>query len=149
MKSERYSRFTLQPSENGERHAEVNLSDYAAEDGAEAPGSPSFRPEPLLHSRRTAAFVILGTVIFRTAGSEGDLNLANRIFTTFKTLEMKPWTDIHYVQLPMPDRSILVLVTPTPLDSRPSTTLSSPQQSRLASLRSQPRPSPPTRLQLC
>ncbi|MED6251689.1 hypothetical protein ATANTOWER_001357 [Ataeniobius toweri] len=182
MKSERYSRFTLQPSENGERHAEVNLSDYAAEDGAEAPGSPSFRPEPLLHSRRTVAFVILGTVILfvagyligyishqkpmvesdcgqsvtvetggtntgkpspaqtvpppdvslswkdvtqlltdklsseafkktlkefdllsRTAGSEGDLNLANRIFTTFKTLEMKPWTDIHYVQLPMPD----------------------------------------------
>ncbi|MEQ2188339.1 hypothetical protein GOODEAATRI_013922, partial [Goodea atripinnis] len=42
-------------------------------------------------------------LLSRTAGSEGDLNLANRIFTTFKTLEMKPWTDIHYVQLPMPD----------------------------------------------
>ncbi|XP_014871916.1 transferrin receptor protein 1-like isoform X2 [Poecilia latipinna] len=175
MNSERYSRFTLQPSENGERHAEVNLSDYAAEGdtAAEAPGSPSFRPAPLHHSRRTVAFVILGTLMVflggylvgfishhkpkvesdcepsstdkiggmdpgkpsltlswkdvsqlltsklsseafkktlkdfdkqnRSAGSEEDMSLANKIFDTFKTLGMTPWTDIHYVQLQMPD----------------------------------------------
>ncbi|XP_008394689.1 transferrin receptor 1b [Poecilia reticulata] len=175
MNSERYSRFTLQPSENGERHAEVNLSDYAADGdtAAEAPGSPSFRPAPLHHSRRTVAFVILGTLMVflggylvgfishhkpkvesdcgpspsdkiggmdpgkpsptlswknvsqlltsklsseafkktlkdfdqqnRSAGSEEDMSLANRIFDTFKTLGMTPWTDIHYVQLQTPD----------------------------------------------
>ncbi|PWA17976.1 hypothetical protein CCH79_00003985 [Gambusia affinis] len=182
MNSERYSRFTLQPSENGERHAEshaeVNLSDYAADGdtAAEAPGSPSFRPAPLHHSRRTMAFMILGTLMVflggylvgfishhkpkvesdcgpsstdeigvmdagkpsptlswkdvsqlltsklsseafkktlndfdmksRSAGSEGDMILANRIFDTFKTLGMTPWTDIHYVQLQTPDKSV-------------------------------------------
>ncbi|XP_023181873.1 transferrin receptor protein 1-like isoform X1 [Xiphophorus maculatus] len=175
MNGERYSRFTLQPSENGERHAEVNLSDYAADGdtAAEAPGSPSFRPAPLHHSSRTVAFIILGTLMVflggylvgfishhkpkvesdcgpsstdkiggmdpgkpsptlswkdvsqlltsklsseafkktlkdfdlksRSAGSEEDMSLANRIFDTFKTLGMTPWTDIHYVQLQTPD----------------------------------------------
>uniref|UniRef100_A0A3B5MLD0 Transferrin receptor 1b n=1 Tax=Xiphophorus couchianus TaxID=32473 RepID=A0A3B5MLD0_9TELE len=155
MNSERYSRFTLQPSENGERHAEVNLSDYAADGdtAAEAPGSPSFRPAPLHHSSRTVAFIILGILMVflggslrflifltakgwrihkvniffqagkinksnaslllcrdfdlksRSAGSEEDMGLANRIFNTFKTLGMTPWTDIYYVQLQTPDTS--------------------------------------------
>uniref|UniRef100_A0A8C6NSQ3 Transferrin receptor n=1 Tax=Nothobranchius furzeri TaxID=105023 RepID=A0A8C6NSQ3_NOTFU len=39
----------------------------------------------------------------RSAGSEEDARLGNRIFDTFKTLEMEPWTDIHYVQLQKPD----------------------------------------------
>ncbi|KAM4544207.1 transferrin receptor 1b [Fundulus diaphanus] len=188
MKSERYSRFTLQPSENGERHAEVNLSDYAVDDGAEAPGSPSFRPEPPRHSRRTVVVMVLGVLMLflggylvgalvhhkpkqvepdcgqrmtseaataaggataagkpspgqavpppeaslswkdltqlltgklssevlskalgefdlrsRSAGSQEDMSLADRIFKTFRTLEMNPWTDAHYVQLQVPD----------------------------------------------
>lgn len=32
------------------------------------------------------------------------MSLANSIFDEFKKLEMDPWTDIHYVQLPIPDR---------------------------------------------
>lgn len=187
MQTERYRRFTLQPSENGERHAEVDLSDYTADDctGAEAPGSPSFRPAPLHHGRRTVAFLILATLMVflggflvglathktkaesncgqrvaaetvgttagkpsatlaatfappppevplswgdvsqllkaklvsnafkttlkefdlpsRAAGSQEDTTLANHIFDKFKRLEMNPWTDIHYVQLQMPD----------------------------------------------
>ncbi|XP_017269631.1 transferrin receptor 1b [Kryptolebias marmoratus] len=61
MTSERYSRFTLHPGENGERHAEVNLSDDATE--MEAHGSPSFRPAPHRQSRRTVVFVILGVLL--------------------------------------------------------------------------------------
>ncbi|XP_041824590.1 transferrin receptor 1b [Melanotaenia boesemani] len=192
MRSERYSRFTLQPAENGERHAEVKLSDDATDDVTEleAQGSPSFRPAPLRRSRWTVLYVVLGILLIfvigyvvgyashqkpqgepvdcgvqkgvktdgtttertmtttssapaapvapapepqlnwkkltqllaekltsqafesslrefdelrRSAGSEEDKSLANRIFDSFKRLEMKPWTDIHHVQLPMPD----------------------------------------------
>lgn len=39
----------------------------------------------------------------RSAGSEEDSALGNRIFEQFKKLEMTPWTDRHYVQLQMPD----------------------------------------------
>ncbi|XP_056155544.1 transferrin receptor 1b [Lampris incognitus] len=35
----------------------------------------------------------------RTAGSNEDMHLGNKIFSGFKNLEMKTWTDIHYVQL--------------------------------------------------
>lgn len=42
----------------------------------------------------------------RSAGSAEDMNQANRIFDEFKKLEMDPWSDIHYVQLQMPDRLI-------------------------------------------
>ncbi len=42
----------------------------------------------------------------RSAGSVEDMNLANRIFSEFKNLEMDPWTDIHYVQLQTPDRLV-------------------------------------------
>uniref|UniRef100_A0A1A8L149 Transferrin receptor (p90, CD71) n=1 Tax=Nothobranchius pienaari TaxID=704102 RepID=A0A1A8L149_9TELE len=178
MRSERYSRFTLQPVENGERHVEVKLSEDAIDDSTEveAAGSPSFRPAPPRQNRRTVVFVVLGTLLIfmigflvghvshrspkvkpdlmpsmksetnesptppaalpdvslnwedvtqllagkltsqafektlkdfdrpsRSAGSEEDARLGNSIFGTFKTLEMEPWTDIHYVQLQKPD----------------------------------------------
>uniref|UniRef100_A0A1A8GA85 Transferrin receptor (p90, CD71) n=1 Tax=Nothobranchius korthausae TaxID=1143690 RepID=A0A1A8GA85_9TELE len=176
MRSERYSRFTLQPVENGERHVEVKLSEDATDDGTEveAAGSTSFRPAPPRQNRRTVVFVVLGTLLIfmigflvghvshrspkvktdimpskksetnaspappaarpelnwedvtqllagkltsqafektlkdfdrpsRSAGSEEDARLGNSIFGTFKTLEMEPWTDIHYVQLQKPD----------------------------------------------
>uniref|UniRef100_A0A669C7W2 Transferrin receptor 1b n=1 Tax=Oreochromis niloticus TaxID=8128 RepID=A0A669C7W2_ORENI len=34
---------------------------------------------------------------YRSAGSDEDMSLANRIFDGFKEQEMDPWTDIHYV----------------------------------------------------
>ncbi|XP_044033027.1 transferrin receptor 1b isoform X2 [Siniperca chuatsi] len=177
IKSERYSRFTLQPGEDGERHVEVKLSDDATE--GEAGGSPSFRPAPLHQSRRTICYLVLGTLLLfltgylvgyishrkpkveqencvtelgvenrlktmptvvapapqveldwkditqlltqkltsqafdktlrdfdlprRSAGSEEDMSLAKRVFEEFRKVEMNPWTDIHYVQLQMPD----------------------------------------------
>ncbi|XP_075996480.1 transferrin receptor protein 1-like [Genypterus blacodes] len=39
----------------------------------------------------------------RSAGSEGDARLGNQIFDQFEKLQMKPWTDVHYVPLPAPD----------------------------------------------
>lgn len=66
IKSERYSRFTLQPTEDGERHAEVKLSDDATE--AEAGGSPTFRPAPMRHSRRTVLYGALGVVLIFLIG---------------------------------------------------------------------------------
>ncbi|KAF7660206.1 hypothetical protein LDENG_00286070 [Lucifuga dentata] len=42
----------------------------------------------------------------RSAGSEEDEYLGNRIFDKFKKLQMDPWTDIHYVQLQMPDSKL-------------------------------------------
>lgn len=39
-----------------------------------------------------------------SAGSDEDMSLANRIFDGFNKLEMDPWTDIHYVQLPTANR---------------------------------------------
>uniref|UniRef100_A0A3Q0T5A9 Transferrin receptor 1b n=1 Tax=Amphilophus citrinellus TaxID=61819 RepID=A0A3Q0T5A9_AMPCI len=129
VKSVRYSRFTLQPTDSGERHAEVKLSDDGTEEitEVEAGGSPSFRPALPNRSRRSIAYLVLGTLLIfitgmlscsansedlfyifdlpsRSAGSDEDMSLANRIFDGFKELEMDPWTDIHYVQLPMPDR---------------------------------------------
>ncbi|XP_018534822.1 transferrin receptor 1b [Lates calcarifer] len=181
IKSERYSRFTLQPAEDGERHVEVKLSDDATDDAMEvegqAGGSPSFRPAPLHQNRRHLFYVVLVTLLIfvtgylvgyvshrkpqvepvnpvsenenrlqatptdyapspeiqldwkdvtqllsqkltskafektlrdfnlprRSAGSAEDMNQANRIFDEFKKLEMDPWSDIHYVQLQMPD----------------------------------------------
>lgn len=178
-KSERYSRFTLQPAEDGERHVEVKLSDDTTEADDQAGGSPSFRPAPPRKNRRVVCYLALGTVLIfvtgyvlgylshsetqveqvtcgteqvtekspetmpafvapapdaqmdwtdvtqllkqkltsqafkktlsefdrprRSAGSDGDMSLGNRIFDEFKKLEMDPWTDIHYVQLQTPD----------------------------------------------
>ncbi|KAM3593197.1 uncharacterized protein V6R79_007719 [Siganus canaliculatus] len=39
----------------------------------------------------------------RSAGSQEDVSLANRLYGEFQTLEMEPWSDIHYVQLQTPD----------------------------------------------
>ncbi|KAM6900582.1 transferrin receptor 1b [Xenentodon cancila] len=168
VKGEGYSRFTLQPSDDGERHAEVKLCDDVTDDAAEmeAHDSPSFRPARLHQNRWIIASLLLGillTFIFgymtgyiihrkphveaasaaaaaapppdaqlswkdltqlltekltseafgqtlrdfdrpsRSAGSEEDARLANKVFGTFKGLDMKPWTDVHYVQLQMPD----------------------------------------------
>ncbi|KAM9713192.1 transferrin receptor 1b [Menidia menidia] len=188
MKSERYSRFTLQPAEDGERHAEVKLSDVAAGDGGEleAPGSPSFRPAPRGRGRATigllgALFLValllgymIGYISHRTprpepdgcvggatdpkgpvttttvttttpgpappapelqldwkdvtrllseklsgeafeetlslldrparlAGGPEDVALGNRVFASFRDLDLDPWTDAHFLQLPAPD----------------------------------------------
>ncbi|XP_028289083.1 transferrin receptor 1b [Parambassis ranga] len=39
----------------------------------------------------------------RSAGSAEDMKLGNQVFDEFKQLKMSPWTDIHYVQLQMPN----------------------------------------------
>ncbi|XP_037312516.2 transferrin receptor 1b [Pungitius pungitius] len=65
VKSERYSRFTLQPAEDGERHAEVKLSDDAEDS---AGGSPSFRPPPRLQRRSTVCYLALGTLLIFVTG---------------------------------------------------------------------------------
>uniref|UniRef100_A0A3Q4GAY3 Transferrin receptor 1b n=1 Tax=Neolamprologus brichardi TaxID=32507 RepID=A0A3Q4GAY3_NEOBR len=122
VKSVRYSRFPLQPTENGESHLEVKLSEDGAEEftDVEAEGSPSFRPAPQNYSRHSIAFLLLGTLLIfivgrcpfcrdfdkpgRSAGNDEDMSLANSIFDEFKKLEMDPWTDIHYVQLQNPNK---------------------------------------------
>ncbi|XP_045558605.1 transferrin receptor protein 1 isoform X1 [Salmo salar] len=38
-----------------------------------------------------------------TAGSPGDNILGNHVLDSFKSLEMEPWTDMHYVQLQTPN----------------------------------------------
>ncbi|XP_072546374.1 transferrin receptor 1b [Salminus brasiliensis] len=38
------------------------------------------------------------------AGSPGDEGLGNKVLNIFKSLEMTPWTDEHYVQLQVPSR---------------------------------------------
>ncbi|KAM4533534.1 transferrin receptor 1b [Odontesthes bonariensis] len=70
MKSERYSRFTLQPAEDGERHAEVKLSDGAIDDSTdvEAHGSPSFRPAPLHQNRCTLVYMVAGLLLLFLGG---------------------------------------------------------------------------------
>ncbi|XP_034998627.1 transferrin receptor 1b [Hippoglossus stenolepis] len=76
IKSERYSRFTLQPAEDGERHVEVKLSDGDADDTTEvttevagqAGGSPSFRPAPPRQSRRHIYFLALATLLIFVTG---------------------------------------------------------------------------------
>ncbi|XP_026148445.1 transferrin receptor 1b isoform X2 [Mastacembelus armatus] len=177
IKSERYSRFTMQGAGDGERHVEVKLSDDAADESTEvegqAQGSPTFMPAPKHQSRRNICYLVLGILLIfitgylvgyisyhkpqvepgscdtglketpsdagpapefhldwtditklltqkltsegfdktlrdfdlpkRSAGSEEEIKLANRIFDEFKKQDMDPWTDIHYVQLPIPD----------------------------------------------
>ncbi|XP_029384945.1 transferrin receptor 1b [Echeneis naucrates] len=182
IKPEQYSRFTLQPAEDGERHVEVKLSDDATEVEDQPEGSPSFRPAPLRQNRRHICYLALGALLIfltgyllgfvshhkhqvepqvdsdsdsdvedglkststfiasppdvqqdwkevsnllnerltaeafektlgtfdlpqRSAGSEEDMNQANRIFDEFKMLEMDPWTDVHYAQLQIPNSS--------------------------------------------
>nr|XP_019958784.1 PREDICTED: transferrin receptor protein 1-like [Paralichthys olivaceus] len=76
FKSKRYSRFTLQPVEDGERHVEVKLSDDDADDNMEvamevegqAGGSPSFRPAPPRQSQRHIYFLALGIPLIFVIG---------------------------------------------------------------------------------
>ncbi|XP_036073370.1 transferrin receptor 1b isoform X2 [Oryzias melastigma] len=65
MRSERYSRFTLQPSENGERHAEVKLSE---DDVVEEHDSPSFRLAPPQQNRRSLIFLVLAAMLLLLFG---------------------------------------------------------------------------------
>uniref|UniRef100_A0A8C2Z6H9 Transferrin receptor 1b n=1 Tax=Cyclopterus lumpus TaxID=8103 RepID=A0A8C2Z6H9_CYCLU len=68
IKSERYSRFTLQPAEDGERHIEVKLSEDTTEVGDSAGGSPSFRPAPRRQPRTTVCYLALGTLLIFVTG---------------------------------------------------------------------------------
>ncbi|XP_075936537.1 transferrin receptor 1b [Anarhichas minor] len=68
IKSERYSRFTLQPAEDGERHIEVKLSEEASETEGPSGGSPSFRPAPPRRSRNTICYLALGTLLIFVIG---------------------------------------------------------------------------------
>ncbi|XP_068566351.1 transferrin receptor 1b [Cebidichthys violaceus] len=68
IKSERYSRFTLQPAEDGERHIEVKLSEEASEAEDPSGGSPSFRPAPPRRSRSTVCYLALGTLLIFVIG---------------------------------------------------------------------------------
>ncbi|XP_068199728.1 transferrin receptor 1b [Antennarius striatus] len=198
--SERYSRFMLQPVEDGENHVEVKLSDDATEVEDNDGGSPRFRPAPLRQGRRNLCYLVLGSLLIfftgcligyvshrtsdvapdncsaaaaaatganavatgaaaassdvkptsrldvvptfpsappevqlawkditqllkqkltseafdktlsdfdlrsRSAGSQEDVHLANRLIEEFKKLDMSPWSDNHYVQLQKPDR---------------------------------------------
>ncbi|XP_053198287.1 transferrin receptor 1b [Scomber japonicus] len=71
IKSERYSRFTLQPEEDGERHVEVKLHDHSTDDATEvgqAGGSPSFRPAPPRQSRNTLCYMALGLLLVFVIG---------------------------------------------------------------------------------
>uniref|UniRef100_A0A671X733 Transferrin receptor 1b n=1 Tax=Sparus aurata TaxID=8175 RepID=A0A671X733_SPAAU len=59
----------------------------------------------------TIFFLLIATTLIgkdydmnrRSAGSDEDKSLANRIYGEFRKQQMDPWTDIHYVQLQMPD----------------------------------------------
>uniref|UniRef100_A0A3P9H4V5 Transferrin receptor protein 1 n=1 Tax=Oryzias latipes TaxID=8090 RepID=A0A3P9H4V5_ORYLA len=63
MRSERYSRFTLQPAEDGERRGEVNL-----DNAAEEHGSPSFRPAPVQQNRRLLICLVLSATLLLLLG---------------------------------------------------------------------------------
>lgn len=61
MKNERYSRFTLQPTEDGE----VNLCEELATADGQPGASPSFRPVPLYRNRLyLCVFVLVLLLIF-------------------------------------------------------------------------------------
>lgn len=59
IKNKQYSRFTLHSTEDGERHAEIKLSDDSVDPDDQAGGSPSFRPAaPQQHWRHLCYFVV-------------------------------------------------------------------------------------------
>ncbi|XP_039982271.1 transferrin receptor 1b [Xiphias gladius] len=72
IKSERYSRFTLQPMDDGESHVEVKLSDDATDDAVEvegqAGGSPSYRPALLHQNWRNICYLALGILMIFVTG---------------------------------------------------------------------------------
>lgn len=63
-----YSRFTLQPTEDGGRHAEINLCDDSAEADDQPGGSPSFRPVPLHQNRLHLCLFVLGLLLMFVIG---------------------------------------------------------------------------------
>lgn len=72
IRSERYSRFTLQPAEDGERHVEVKLSDDGTEveEEEQAGGSPSFRPALFQQqSRRQLCLKMTGIITLFVSGT--------------------------------------------------------------------------------
>ncbi|XP_072306616.1 transferrin receptor protein 1-like [Eucyclogobius newberryi] len=70
MNSERYSRFTLQTEQDGERRVEVKLSEDGVDGDAEggAGGSPTFRPAPLENNRKNLCYLILITILIFVIG---------------------------------------------------------------------------------
>lgn len=72
INSERYSRFTLQRAEDGERHIEVKLSDESSGDAAEvegqAEGSPTFRPAPPHQTRLRLCYLATGLLLIFVTG---------------------------------------------------------------------------------
>ncbi|KAK2859700.1 hypothetical protein Q5P01_004320 [Channa striata] len=72
VQKERYSRFTVQRAADGERHAEVKLSDDVPDDNTEVEGqegdSSTFRPAPQHQSRRSIYYVALGLLLMFVIG---------------------------------------------------------------------------------
>ncbi|CAL9697677.1 unnamed protein product [Knipowitschia caucasica] len=70
MNSERYSRFTLQTEQDGERRVEVKLSEDVGDGDMEgrAGGSPTFRPAPHGQNRRNLCFLILTIILIFVIG---------------------------------------------------------------------------------
>uniref|UniRef100_A0A8C6UPZ7 Transferrin receptor protein 1 n=1 Tax=Neogobius melanostomus TaxID=47308 RepID=A0A8C6UPZ7_9GOBI len=70
MKNERYSRFTLQTEQDGERRVEVKLSEDGLDGDAEANpgGSPTFRPAPRGQNRKNICFLLVATLLIFIIG---------------------------------------------------------------------------------
>ncbi|CAL8295029.1 unnamed protein product [Lota lota] len=71
--SGRYSRFSLQPGQDGVQHVEVRLSEDTLDDTAEVNGQPvgdypSYRPHPAAHRRRNICYLALGTLLIFIIG---------------------------------------------------------------------------------
>lgn len=70
MNHERYSRFTLQTEQDGERRVEVKLSEDGLDGDAEANagGSPTFRPAPRGMSLRNIVYLLVATLLIFIIG---------------------------------------------------------------------------------
>ncbi|XP_054478579.1 transferrin receptor 1b [Anoplopoma fimbria] len=115
VKSERYSRFTLQPAEDGERHIEVKLSEDATEVEDPSGGSPSFRPAPQRHSRTTICYLALGMLLIFVIGYV--LGYINHRETQVDQVNChgEPETDGHQVVTPAVVAAV-VQVQDTPMN---------------------------------
>lgn len=68
IKNEQYSRFTLQPTEDGEGHAEIKLSDEFSEADGQVGGSPNYRPRPRCQNRCTLCVFVVGMLLIFATG---------------------------------------------------------------------------------